>query len=190
MLHLAYETPAAWAQAALADPRALLLDQYFCEVKAAAAARSLKRWHGGVDPRLGAAMDALAKEEDGHASQCRKLLKNIDGSQRPPGNPYVRALRTQALGSGDGTLLDPLLVSAMIEARSAERFRLLAEACRGSSLGNFYEDLFAAESRHHARFVALACDRFGESAVRRRLRTIASIEAKIVSARPWGPHIH
>ncbi len=87
-------------------------------------------------------------------------------------------------------MIDQLLVAGMIEARSAERFRLLAEACRGETLGHLYKDLFASEARHHALFVSLAVDLFGEETAKERLEAIAGLEASIMRARPWGSHIH
>ena len=75
-------------------------------------------------------------------------------------------------------------------ARSAERFRLLANALRGETLGRFYEDLFASEARHHALFVSLAVEHFGEERAFERLAQLAELEARIVQARPWGSWIH
>jgi tRNA-(ms[2]io[6]A)-hydroxylase len=186
MLHLAYRTPPEWAHAALSDPSRLLQDHAFCEDKAAASARML----GRLDPRLSLPMWSLEKEEEGHAALCRRFLKERGAGFAPPHrDPYVSQLRRQALGLGPGDLLDKLLVAAMIEARSCERFRLLADACRGSAMGSFYEDLFAAEARHHVLFVDLSTDLFGDRA-EPRLGEISAIEARIARARPWGPSIH
>jgi tRNA-(ms[2]io[6]A)-hydroxylase len=164
-----------------------VLDHAFCEDKAAAMARSLGRQF----PILSRPMEALAKEEEGHARQCRAFLKERGVPFSPPHrDPYVSALRRRALGGGSGELLDKLLVACMIEARSCERFQLLADACRGASLGRFYEDLVAAEARHHVLFVELAADAVGDVRARSRLIHIARIEADIVSSLPWTSRIH
>jgi tRNA-(ms[2]io[6]A)-hydroxylase len=187
MLHLTYRTPAEWAQAALADLDAQLVDHAFCEDKAAAAALSILKQF----PRFEKPMKALAKEEEGHARQCRALLKErgVTTGKRHR-DRYVSELRTHGLGAGSGEPLDRLLVCALIEARSCERFRLLADACRGETLGRFYEDLFAAEARHHVLFVDLASDLAGEPKALRRLSELAAVEAKIVQELPWAPRIH
>lgn len=191
MLRLKFLTPAGWAETALADRKALLLDHAYCEIKAAAQARALGRKHGHKFPRLCKPMEALAREEDGHAAQCQALLREMGvPRRRPPANPYVQDLRRRVLAVGGGDLLDQLIVASMIEARSCERFRLLADACRGETLARFYEDLFAAEARHHVLFVDLAVDLFGESRAKKRIEAIAAIEADIVAKRPWGPRIH
>jgi tRNA 2-(methylsulfanyl)-N6-isopentenyladenosine37 hydroxylase len=191
MLHLQYETPAAWAQKALEDTDALLLDHRFCEGKAAAMARAFIKRYGNRYPLLAPLMKDLAEEEDEHTALCEQLLKERGGILRPHhGNPYVQELRSAVHKHAGGKVIDQLLVAGMIEARSAERFRLLAEACRGDTLGRFYEDLFASEARHHALFVSLAVDLFGEETAKERLETIASLEATVMQARPWGSHIH
>lgn len=191
MLRLKFLTPAEWAETALADRKALLLDHAYCEIKAAAQARALGRKHGHKFPQLRKPMEALAKEEDGHAAQCQALLREMGVSRRrPPANPYVQDLRRRVLAVGGGDLLDQLIVASMIEARSCERFRLLADACRGETLGRFYEDLFAAEARHHVLFTDLALDLFGESRAKNKIEAISAIEADIVAKRSWGPSIH
>ena len=66
-----------------------------------------------------------------------------------------------------------LLVASLIEARSCERFKLLAEVARPSSLSRFYEDLYAAEARHHRIFVELAVEIYREQPVMRRLESLS-----------------
>jgi tRNA-(ms[2]io[6]A)-hydroxylase len=192
VLHLKLATPAAWADAALADEAALLLDHRHCEAKAAAAATAIARRHGAAHPSLVPLMRALAAEEVEHTRLCERLLEER-GAPRGPnhGNPYVHALRQVAHAHGGG-LLEQLIVAGTIEARSCERFRLLAERLRGtgSPLGGVYEDLFASEARHHATFVSLAIDLFGEARARRRLAEVMEAEAAIIAAQPWGPRIH
>lgn len=187
MLHLKVLTPPEWAQAALSDVNALLLDHAFCEEKAAASARMLLKGH----PKLERPLAALAKEEDGHARLCRGFLRERGVAFTPPHrDAYVSQLRHRGLGRGRGDLLDKLIVASLIEARSCERFKLLAAARSGDALGRFYEDLFAAEARHHALFLDLASDLFGENKTRSSLDRLATIEAQVVASRPWGPRVH
>jgi len=192
MLHLKHVTPAAWADAALSDEVGLLIDHRHCEAKAAASATAIANRHGERHPTLVPLMRALADEEVEHTRLCERLLKERGAVHGPHhGNPYVNALRQVAHGFGGG-LLEQLVVAGTIEARSCERFRLIAERLKGtgSPLGAVYEDLFASEARHHATFVNLAIDLFGEERAKRRLAQVMAAEAKIIAARPWGPHIH
>ena len=171
MLHLKHVTPAAWADAALSDEVALLIDHRHCESKAAAAAIAIARRFGGEHPSLAKLMATLAAEEIEHTRLCERLLAERGAERRPHhGNPYVSALRAVAHRFGGG-LLEQLIVAGTIEARSCERFRLVAERLKGtgSPLGAVYEDLFASEARHHALFIALAVEICGEDRARRHL---------------------
>ncbi len=191
MLHLSYLTPPEWAQTALSDPCALLLDHLYCEKKAGLRARALIKRYGAEHPILVAPLEELAREEDSHAAICEQLLRERGNPPiRHHGNPYVALLKRPAQWRGKGDLLDQLLIASMIEARSCERFQRLADALRGTGLGRFYEDLFACEARHHGLFVSLAVDLFGEKRARTLLDRVSVVEGQIVAARPWGPFLH
>jgi tRNA-(ms[2]io[6]A)-hydroxylase len=190
MLALTYDTPPAWADGALADLPALLLDHYLLEVKAACQARWLETHCG---ERLASSLRdlrALGKEEEAHAKRVQTFLRELGDGARPRGeNRYVRGLRRHISRTGFA-LHDRLLVSALIEGRSCERFRLLARAARGTALGGFYEDLYAAEARHYAFFLELAAEVAGEDAVRTRLAELARFEGELVASLPHGARIH
>jgi tRNA-(ms[2]io[6]A)-hydroxylase len=87
-------------------------------------------------------------------------------------------------------LLDRLLVSALVEARSCERFKVLSEKLHDASLRAFYKDLMASEARHYRLFAGAAEERFGETETRVRLSTLAAREAGIVQHLPLGPTVH
>lgn len=191
MLNLVVRTPPGWAESALADVAALLADHRDCEAKAAASARAFVRRYGPRYPTLIAPLTALAKEEDAHFALVTRLQREHGRPvHRHHGNPYIAELRRRVNREGGGSELDQLVVAAFIEARSAERFRLLADVLRGSTLGRVYEDLFSSEARHHALFVRLAAETFGEEAARRRVQAVATIEADVVAGRAWGPYLH
>ena len=86
--------------------------------------------------------------------------------------------------------MDQLLVCSLIEARSAERFRLLADAANGTTLGSFYSDLYASEVGHYVLFVKLSAEQFGTEPTLKRLEFLRKGEANIISALPHGPRIH
>src|SRR5206468_7861413 len=125
MLHLAHRTPDGWARAALADVPRLLADQKSCEHKAAVTAAMLARRLGAADPCLARTLTELADEEAGHERLVERLQAE-HGFAPPPGKAhYTAELRRAAMRHG-GSALDLLLVSGLIEARSCERFGLLA----------------------------------------------------------------
>lgn len=190
MSHLTYQTDPSWAQTALRDIPSLLADHKVCEEKATLTAQSIIRKWAGKYPILEPEMKTLAREENAHGILVARKQTEFGSIAPPPRqHPYARALR-DVVAQGGGTLLDLLLASSLIEARSCERFVLLAEASRGSSLAGFYEDFIAAEARHHAMFVRMAQECFGEKAALIRLRRLAVIEAKIVQALPRLSRIH
>ena len=89
-----------------------------------------------------------------------------------------------------GRAVDRLLVGGLIEARSCERFSLLAEHVSDPELRDFYRGLFESEARHHATYVRLACDFAPEEAVRERLRWLAAEEAAIIARGDPLPRMH
>ena len=190
MLGLRYDTPEGWASRALEEPGALLLDHLFCEQKAAAMAMAIARRHGEGKPSLVKLMEELAAEEEEHFDQVEKLLEDYPPATQPRGgNPYAIGLRF-IHKDGRASFLDKLLVCSLIEARSAERFQLLAKELRGSTLGNFYEDLYASEVGHYRLFVELGVDHAGEDRTLERLEELREFEGRLIASLPPGPQIH
>ena len=188
MLCLTRPTPPRWAEIAADDLDRVLADHAHCEMKAATNALSLAtRWP--ATPRVARALTDLAEEELRHFREVLALLEQRGVELgRPDVDAYAADLRRAANASSDktpaGSLADRLLVGALIEARSCERFRLLADAlcARGDALASFYEDLFACEARHYKTLVDLAVEVLGDEArVRERLATIAHAEGDIAA---------
>lgn len=193
MLHLLVPTDPAWAAAAEADLAGLLVDHAHCELKAATAALSLLARYAG---ELGAHVDALvalAREETAHFHEVhQKLTERGNTLGLPRVDAYVANLRAAARSDHKDhpVLLDRLLVSALIEARSCERFAVLAEHLASAELRAFYRGLMASEARHYRLFYDLASDRFGEAETRSRLETLAVREAAVAGDLPLGPTVH
>lgn len=168
-------------------------------MKAASNALSLAaRWTSY--PRLVDALAALAEEELRH---FRAVLAELSRRGIALGKPEVdvyaaelrKAASRRARHSEDAALVDRLLVGALIEARSCERFRLLSPALssRGEGgLAAFYDELFAAEARHYTTFVDLAIEvaRASEGEVRARLAELAQAEGEIVARLCASPTMH
>lgn len=194
-LPLRYATPREWIDVARGNLDALLVDHAHCEQKAASAAMALIGRFPD-HPGLARAMIALAHEEMKHFRQVLDRIEARGGTLTKPGpDRYVQALREWAFRhrGGLGPLGDLLLVCAFVEARSCERFRLLAEGLSGESgaagpgaeddnLAAFYRMLADAEGRHWVLFRDLALTVSPAGAVTRRLEEMGEAEAAIVAA--------
>jgi len=189
-VELSWRTPAVWARRALAETDALLSDHAHCELGAAAAAQGFVA-RAVADAELVERMAALAVEELRHFRRVH-LLRERGGVLEPVRrNPYVeglfRAARRDA-GAGLG-LLDRLLVAALVEARSLERFTLLAEHADGT-LAALFRELGPSEAGHAALFFELARDRFPRRSVDQRLAVLARREGALLAGLAFAPRIH
>jgi tRNA-(ms[2]io[6]A)-hydroxylase len=190
-LELGWATPRAWAEAALADPPALLSDHAFCELGAAAAAQGLIARQPG-DDELVERLGAHASEELRHFRQVHRRLVELGGRLAPVRrNPYAEGLLAGVARGPEG-LVDRLLVFGWIEARSRERFELLALVGeeRGSPLAGLYAELAPSEAGHAALFLALARGRCGADGLEERLARWRAREARLIQALAFEPRIH
>jgi tRNA-(ms[2]io[6]A)-hydroxylase len=193
-LPLHSKTPVEWAKAVLADPVALLVDHAFLEKKAANNALELMtRWPGDWVPGWVETMTAVARDEAAHLAQVTRLLvKRGAKLERVHKNPYANELRLLVRKGGAGEVLDRLLVSALIEVRSCERFAVLAEAAvaREPELAAFYKALFTSEMGHFKVFLRLARKVAGRQTADARWQEMLAAEARILARQEPGPRIH
>jgi len=206
MLCLRAATDEAWAKEAVRDLDAVLVDHAHCEMKAASNALALAARHPTRNDLVRALVD-LAREETEHFTRVLDLL---DARGIALGEPrvdaYAKELRHAAslpprepalarAPSSHAALLDRLLIGALIEARSCERFKLvLAELDARGAPGSedvltLYRELFPAEARHYRLFVDLAVREAGgdRALVERRLAQLAQAEAKICDGLEGSP---
>jgi tRNA-(ms[2]io[6]A)-hydroxylase len=191
-LPLHSRTPPEWARAVLADPIALLNDHAFLEKKAAANAMELlTRWpNDGVEGWV-ETMTSVARDETAHLAQVTRILHKRGGKlDRIHKNPYANALRLLVRKGHPGETLDRLLVSALIEVRSCERFAVLASASDDDELAAFYRGLFLSEFGHYKVFLALARKISRPGAVEARWQEMLAAEARILAEQPAGSRIH
>jgi len=172
-------TPAAWVGDALAHLPELLQDHANCEKKAASTALALMFAYPEDRP-LGAALSRLAREELRHFEQVLRAmtLLGLPFARQRPGR-YAQQLRRAARGSDPGRKLDLLLTGALIEARSAERFALLAPHL-SPPLARLYADLAGAEARHFSLYVGFARAAAPQD-WRTRLEALAVREAQLAT---------
>jgi tRNA 2-(methylsulfanyl)-N6-isopentenyladenosine37 hydroxylase len=168
----------------LADPVALLSDHAHLEKKAAANALTLLGRRPDL-PGWTATLAQIAREEAEHLALVLKHLAARGGRlSAEHRNPYAAALHAHV------ALADRLFVSALIEARSCERFGLLAAAARDAGLARLYRSLATAERRHGAEFLDLARSLPLRGAAETRWSQWLQREAVIAREQPPGPRLH
>ncbi|MCC6510434.1 MAG: tRNA-(ms[2]io[6]A)-hydroxylase [Pirellulaceae bacterium] len=190
MLNLQTSSSARWLNQVDRHLEEILIDHAHCEHKAAATAMSLLGAYI-ENQTLCEEMTQIVAEELEHFHLVQALLKrrNIAFRKLPPGN-YGRELNKLVRGNEPGRAVDRLLVAGLIEARSCERFSLLAKHVDDSELADFYASLFESEARHHTTYVKLARDFASETAVKQRLIELATAEAAIIDAGHMLPRMH
>ena len=191
-LPLRSRTPMAWGPMALADPIALLIDHAFLEMKAAQNAMELMtRWPNEWTPGWVETMTGVARDETAHLSQVTRLLMKRGGRmERGHKSFYASALRLLVRSGKTGETLDRLCVSALIEARSCERFFVLASTTEDEELAAFYKALFSSELGHYKMFLKLAYKMAPAEEVKERWEQMLDHEARILSEQPPGSRIH
>lgn len=181
-LFLDTPTPEEWIREATGRLPELLLDHANCELKAASTALGfLYRYPERT--RLAQRMSRLAREELRHFEQVRALMVKMDVDfARLSASRYAGCLRDAVREDEPQKLLDMLLVGALIEARSCERFAMLAPHLPGE-MGAFYTGLLASESRHFEHYIAFAKSETGLdcSVIDGRLDELKAIEAKLIT---------
>jgi len=193
-LPLLYATPDSWAERVLRDPLRLLNDHAWLEKKAASnALELLNRWPEPNPPENWVtAMTAIARDEVEHLAVVVRLLARMGGRlTRSHENPYAAALRGLVrTGRSPDELIDRLMISALIEARSCERFRLLGDACTDAKLARLYRTLAKSEEGHYLVFLELARSLPHRPKVDQRWRDMLEAEGRIIAAQPVRPTMH
>ncbi|QQS36328.1 MAG: tRNA-(ms[2]io[6]A)-hydroxylase [Ignavibacteriales bacterium] len=190
MLCLKNSTNDEWIRTAISNIDAVIMDHAHCEKKAAGTGMSLLSSYPEYT-EISLTMSDLIEEEIGHYRSVIQIL-NSKGITlgKDKGDPYVKELMTHLRTSEPGRMLDRLIVSGLIEARSCERLQLLGENIPDDELKEFYKDLAASEAGHYVTFIKLAKLYFDDKEVQVRLDELSTIEAKIVKRLPNHPSIH
>lgn len=176
-------TPSEWIAEARRRLPEMLLDHANCELKAASTALGFLYRYPDRS-MLAQRMSRLAREELRHFEQVRSILEEMGiPFERLTASRYAGGLREAVRDEEPYKLLDLLLVGALIEARSCERFAALAPHLP-PKLGKFYGGLLASEARHFEHYIAFAkteCD-IAEDDIDARLNEMKAIEAALITA--------
>ena len=178
-LHIS--TPEAWVSHALGDLGTLLVDHANCEYKAAATGMSLITKYRHL-PRLQKLMARLVREEMLHYEQVLMFMDRMGVEFRPlSASRYARTMRESVRTDEAGRLVDLLLVGAIVEARSCERFATLWPHLP-TSLGRYYKSLLRSEGRHYQDYLALATENDVDGAVNERLAHFLQIDQQLIQS--------
>lgn len=182
VLGLQLPTDPRWVNLAEKQIGDILTDHAYCEQKAASTCISLIIKYP-ERKELVERVSPLVTEEWGHFRMVLQELKKRGLSLgRPRKDEYVNELfKMVRKGQGEKQLLDQLLVSALIEARSCERFKRLHEGLEEQELKDFYHALMVSEAGHYKLFIELAEVYFDKEVVRSRWEEMLRLEANIIS---------
>ena len=182
VLGLAMATDPRWVNIAEKNIHEILIDHAYCEQKAASSCISLIILYPEKE-KLVESLTPIVAEEWSHFEKVLLKLRERGwslGFQRK--DEYIERINSiiKKGGSRDQQLTERLLLNALIEARSCERFRLLWKEIQDEDLSKFYHELMLSEAGHYRNFLSLAKEYENEEAVETRWREILAAEAEIV----------
>ena len=188
-------TSERWVAAAVADLRTLLVDHASLELRAAEQAQKIIRRYGAnavagylpdstVRVRLLQKLSRLAREELRHFEQVIDILTERDIEFEPvTASRYARSLHQAIRSAEPDRCIDTLIVGAIIEARSCERFYSLLPALAETEpdLGAFYASLLRSEARHYEDYLALART-VSDTDLGERIAAFLDLDAELVTS--------
>lgn len=182
ILGLKLPTDPRWVDLAEKSLEEILTDHAFCEQKAATTCISLIQRYSALE-KLVSELSPIVTEEWGHFRQVLAELQKRGlklGKQRK--DEYVNRLLEfeRKGGHPDERLLDRLLISALIEARSCERFKRLSEGLDDAYMRNFYRKFMESEAGHYTLFIELAEHYIPREKVRKRWQQWLEYEAGLM----------
>lgn len=182
MLGLKFETETSWAEIAKNDLQQILTDHAFLEQKAASNAVSIIINYS-EETELVSAMGEIAIEEMQHFKMVHDLMKargmTLGRAQR---NDYAKRLQSYFKQTSNRTeaLIQRLLVAALIEARSCERFKVFSENLEDKELSKFYKDLMISEANHYTLFLGFARKYQDKEIVNKKWNDLLAYEADLM----------
>ena len=182
VLGLELPTDPRWVNIAEKNIADILIDHAYCEQKAASSCISLIITYPEKE-KLVEALTPVVAEEWAHFERVLEQLKKRGFTLGfPRKDEYVEKLQkiVKKGGNRDQQLVEKLLLNALIEARSCERFRLLWKEIGETELSNFYYELMVSEAGHYKNFLALAKEYMNPEKVEKRWREILEQEAAIL----------
>jgi tRNA-(ms[2]io[6]A)-hydroxylase len=190
MLHLFAPTDAGWFERVRDHLDLLLIDHTHLEKRAGSNAMNMVFRYARYG-KLVRALSGVVQEEMGHFVRMMDVLdaRGIEFVRLEPA-PYATMLASHARKEEPLQLMDRLLVASLIEARSCERFQILADEADDVALRELYADLYKDEARHHTMYANLAREEFGRAETNKRLDELATMEVEALAASAGLPRLH
>lgn len=182
-LGLELPTDPRWTNIAQKNIKDILIDHAYCEQKAASSCISLIIQHPDRE-KLVDMLTPVVKEEWEHFERVVAELKKRGytlGAQRK--DEYVEELTkfVKKGGSREQHLVEKLLLNALIEARSCERFKILWKSIPDKDLAEFYHELMISEAGHYKKFLQLAKEYLSAEIVMKRWEEWLAYEAELMN---------
>ncbi len=192
MLHLKLETDPRWVNIVESNIEEILTDHAWCEQKAATNAITIITLNPQYQDMVTDLLE-LAKEELEHFQMVHEIIKARGytlGRERK--DSYVNELYKfmNKGGSHLQSMVDRLLFSAMIEARSCERFKLLSQRIKDTELSQFYYDLMVSEAGHYTTFISFARKYGKDIDVDKRWQELVAFEGELIKSYGKSETIH
>jgi tRNA-(ms[2]io[6]A)-hydroxylase len=192
MLGLQFETETSWAEIAKDNLQQILTDHAFLEQKAASNAVSIIINYS-EETELVKEMSNIAIEEMQHFKMVHLLMvKRGMVLGREQKNDYAIRLQKFFNKTKDRTdaLIQRLLVAALIEARSCERFKVFSENMKDEELSKFYNNLMISEANHYTTFLKFARKYQDREIVDKKWNALVAFEAELMKERGSEAKIH
>ncbi|MFK8059979.1 MAG: tRNA-(ms[2]io[6]A)-hydroxylase [Polaribacter sp.] len=192
MLGLQFETETSWAEIAKVNLEQILTDHAFLEQKAASNAVSIIINYS-EETELVKEMSNIAIEEMQHFKMVHLLMvKRGMVLKKKKKNDYAIRLQKFFKKTGDRTdaLIQRLLVAALIEARSCERFKVFSENMEDKELSKFYKNLMISEAGHYTTFLQFARQYQDREIVDKKWNALLAFEAEMMKERGNLAKIH
>lgn len=182
MLGLKLPTDPRWANIAEKNIAEILIDHAFCEQKAASSCISLIVQFSDKEALVDMLTPVVAEEWEHFERVLAQLKSRGHGLGKKRVDEYVVQLMKHERkgGSREQQLVEKLLINALIEARSCERFKLLWKNLEDKDLKQFYYELMVSEAGHYTNFINLAKHYMPEEQVNKRWQEYLEIEAEII----------
>ncbi|MBL7876910.1 MAG: tRNA-(ms[2]io[6]A)-hydroxylase [Cyclobacteriaceae bacterium] len=182
VLALTLPTDPRWVNIAEKNIEDILVDHAYCEQKAASSCISLIITYPENENLVSVLTPIVAEEWSHFERVLEQLAKRGMRLGFPRKDEYVDQLQkiVKKGGNRNQQLVEKLLLNALIEARSCERFRLLWKEIQDAELSKFYYELMVSEAGHYKTFLSLAKQVMEEESVEKRWREILKQEGEIV----------
>ncbi len=188
---LKVESKKEWISAVMGDFNSFLQDHANCERKASAMAMSFVAKFPDRLEILSELIDTAIEELE-HFKSVYDIMqqRGIQLQKEMSSDLYMNQLIEKCRSGRQERFMDRLLLASLVETRGAERFRLVYENLKESSLKDFYHNLWASEAKHGEAFIRMALNYFDEADIEKRMDELNEFEAQIIESLAINPALH